>query len=37
MKVGGGMDLFKINIEIKKNIFYGKKMILIIDFFFFKF
>lgn len=25
MKVGGGMDLFKINIEIKKNIFYGKK------------
>lgn len=25
MKVGGGMDLFKINIEIKKNIFYEKK------------
>lgn len=26
MKVGGGMDLFKINIEIKKNIFYEKKI-----------
>lgn len=25
MKVGGGIDLFKINIEKKKNIFYGKK------------